>query len=114
MRRADSLRAPDPRAPLPIARYAGAYSDSLYGTLRVRVDSATSHARAPGLVLDFAPDVVADLVPLGGDAFRVVWRPGWMPPDVARFRIGADGRATDISIGEDAGGPSYARQAPNS
>ena len=120
VRRADSVRVRDSRPPLPLGRYAGAYSDSLYGALRIRVDSTTStgttsvglRRSAPRLVLDFAPDVFADLVPLGGDAFRVVWRPGWMTPDVARFRIGADGRATDVSIGEDSGSPSYARQLP--
>lgn len=104
VRLAEARRARDGRAPLPLARYAGAYADSLYGTVRVRADSG---ARA--LVLDFAPDVVADLQPLGADTFRVVWRPGWMPPDVAHFRVGTDGRAMDVMIGDDVGAPTYAR-----
>lgn len=112
-RRDDAIRARDARPSLPLPRYAGAYADSLYGRLQVRVDSARTNAgpARTGLVLDFAPDAAADLEPLGGDAFRLVWRAGWMPSDVARFRVGADGRAMDLMIGNDAGGPTYARVA---
>ncbi len=104
LRAAAVARPADARAPLPLARYVGSYADSLYGSLRVRPDSA-----ARSLVLEYAPDVIADLRPLGADTFRVVWRPGWMTPDVARFRIGPDGRAMDVLIGDDPGGPTYAR-----
>ncbi len=110
-RRADSLRVRDVRASLPLARYVSAYADSLYGTMRVRMDSAGRGGPAGGLVLEVAPGVVADLQPLGGDAFRAVWRTGWMTPDVVRFRVGADGRAVELSVGEDGGSPVYARVA---
>lgn len=106
--RADSARVRDPRPPLPLERYAGEYADSLYGRVRVRVDPGRTGRRA--LVAEVAREVLADLEPLGGDAFRIVYRAGWLAPEVARFRVGADGRSAAVTVGEDAGAPTYVRR----
>jgi CubicO group peptidase (beta-lactamase class C family) len=77
-RRADSVDAADERAlqakrvrgthpSLPLERYAGTYSDSLYGNATVRVENGH-------LVFAMAPKQVGDLEHWHFDTFRAIWR----------------------------------------
>ncbi|MDQ6737188.1 MAG: serine hydrolase, partial [Gemmatimonadota bacterium] len=77
-RRADSVSAADDRAlqakrarnthqSLPLERYAGSYSDSLYGPARVTVENGH-------LVFAMAPRQVGDMEHWHYDTFRTTWR----------------------------------------
>ena len=100
--RADSARARDPRPMRAAADYAGAYADPLYGRATVRAEGGR-------LVLALSRRAVADLEPLGGDAFRARWRETpWNPPAPVQFTPGADGRVRTLLVGGD-GGAAFAR-----
>jgi CubicO group peptidase (beta-lactamase class C family) len=64
-------RTPGTRPSLPLDAYTGTFSDSLFGDIRLDLDSGA-------LVLRYSPDYVADLEHWHHDTFRAVWRtPGF-------------------------------------
>ena len=63
----DAKRVKGTHPSLPLERYVGTYTDSLYGPATVRMEKGH-------LVLDVAPKVVGDLEHWQYDTFRVIWR----------------------------------------
>ncbi|HWU75972.1 MAG TPA: serine hydrolase, partial [Rhodanobacter sp.] len=81
-----NTHVPGTRALLPLADYAGTYSDKLDGKARVLID----HGH---LVLRLAnPDYTGDLEPWHGNTFRVTWRYKFYGTDYATFDVNALGK----------------------
>ncbi|MEO7501130.1 MAG: serine hydrolase [Gemmatimonadaceae bacterium] len=77
-------RVRDTKPSLPLARYAGAYSDSLYGRAEVRMENGH-------LVLALAPKQIGDLEHWHFDTFKVTWRDhrdGW---NLVTFALDTEG-----------------------
>ncbi len=81
---------------LGLARYAGTYVDSLYGTAHVTM--ANGH-----LVLELAPKLVGDLEHWHYDTFNVVWRDHRDGSNLVTFVLDADGQVDTMKA--DVGGP---------
>lgn len=95
-RDADARRVRGTRTSLPLTRYAGTYSDSLYGAAKVRVEGGH-------LVLDLSPKLVGDLSHWHYDTFRVTWRDHREGTNMVTFSLDADGQVEQMST--DIGGP---------
>jgi CubicO group peptidase (beta-lactamase class C family) len=63
----DAKRVKGTHPSLPLASYAGTYTDSLYGPAQVRLENGH-------LVLSMAPDQVGDMEHWHFDTFRATWR----------------------------------------
>jgi CubicO group peptidase (beta-lactamase class C family) len=77
-------RVPGTKPSLPLARYVGAYTDSLYGRAEVRMEKGH-------LVLALAPKQIGDLEHWHFDTFKVTWRDhrdGW---NLVTFALDTDG-----------------------
>ena len=78
-----ATRVANAKPPLPLADYAGSYSDKLDGNARI----ALEHGR---LVLRLGnPDFAGDLVPWHDNTFRVTWRYKFYGDDYATFDVDA-------------------------
>ncbi len=77
---------------LPLDRYAGTYTDSLYGTVTVRLDHGA-------LVLETNPLLTADLEPWNYDTFMARYRNQWQGEDLVTFQLDADGKVASIDLG---------------
>ena len=87
-------RVRDAKPPLPLADYAGTYTDKLDGTAHV----ALEHGH---LVLRLGnPDFTGDLEPWHGDTFRVTWRHRFYGDDYATFDVDALGKPARLSLAE--------------
>src|SRR5574341_94032 len=76
---------------LPLDRYAGTYTDSLYGDLTLRLEGGA-------LVAEVSPFLVADVEHWHYDVFRLRWRNRWVPPDFATFHVGPDGKVAEVDL----------------
>jgi CubicO group peptidase (beta-lactamase class C family) len=74
---------------LPLADYVGAYTDSLFGSVRIWLEGSS-------LVLERSPFLTADLSHWHYDVFRTVWRHRWLGDGLVTFRIGADGKVAAL------------------
>jgi CubicO group peptidase (beta-lactamase class C family) len=90
---ADAKRVVGTKPSLPLARYAGAYADSLYGTVAVRLERGR-------LVLTPSAFLAADLEHWNYDTFRVRYRNWWIEPATATFRLGPDGNVAALDLGD--------------
>lgn len=82
-RKLAATRVADSKPPLPLAGYAGTYSDKLDGTARI----ALEHGR---LVLHLGnPGFVGDLLPWHDNTFHVTWRYKFYGNDYATFDVDA-------------------------
>jgi CubicO group peptidase (beta-lactamase class C family) len=95
-READDKRVMGTHPSLPLARYAGTYADSLYGTAHVRVENGH-------LVLDIAPKMIGDMEHWHYDTFRVTWRDHRDGTNQVTFTLDPDGDIDTMST--DIGGP---------
>ncbi|MGH8147744.1 MAG: serine hydrolase [Rhodanobacteraceae bacterium] len=87
-----NTHAPDNKVPLPLADYAGTYSDKLDGGARVSIE----HGH---LVLRLGnPDFTGDLEPWHGNTFRVTWRYRFYGDDYATFDVDALNKPTQLSL----------------
>lgn len=77
---------------LPLDRYAGTYTDSLYGTATVRLDHGA-------LVLETNPLLTADLEPWNYDTFMAHYRNRWQGQALVTFQLDADGKVASIDLG---------------
>jgi CubicO group peptidase (beta-lactamase class C family) len=94
LRTIEARRAQNAPPSLPLASYAGTYTDSLNGDVTIAVENGT-------LMLRFHPTVTARLVPWQYDAFRVDWRaPSALssPASFATFMLDATGQPTEVRI----------------
>jgi hypothetical protein len=93
------------KAPLPLADYAGTYSDPFYGTARVGQEGGH-------LVLRFGnPQYVGDLQPWNGNTFRVRWRYRYHGDAYITFDVDALGKPTRLSVAQS---PAHYDRAPPS
>jgi CubicO group peptidase (beta-lactamase class C family) len=79
---------------LPLGRYAGVYSDSLYGTATVKLEGKK-------LAVDFGPLSAADLEHWHYDSFMAHWRDAYRGRQLMTFRLGDDGSVSGLAIGDD-------------
>ncbi len=94
-REKEAKRVRGTKPSLGLARYAGAYSDSLYGTARVTMQDGH-------LVLELAPKLVGDLEHWNYDTFKVVWRDHRDGTNLVTFALDADGQVDTMKT--DVGG----------
>lgn len=87
-----SAHATDTKVPLPLADYAGTYSDKLDGVARVSID----HGH---LILSLGnPDFIGDLEPWHDNTFRVIWRYRFYGDDYATFDVDALNKPVQFSL----------------
>jgi hypothetical protein len=87
----DPPRKAGTRPSLLMERYAGTYSDSLYGDLRVVAEPG-------GLVLYYSPDYVADLEHWHHDVYRATWRSTGFGSTFARFSVNKRGEVDSMTL----------------
>lgn len=78
---------------LPLARYAGVYRDSLYGSVTVRLEGRR-------LVLAPSEFLTADLEHWNYDTFRARYRNRWLGTSMVTFRLAEDGKPVALDLGE--------------
>jgi len=88
---------------LPLASYAGTYSDSLYGDVVITEDNGKLH-------LVFGPTWKADLEHYHFDSFRARFDTPVLPPVPVTFRIGGNGKVESVLM--DMAGVAEFRKAP--
>jgi len=76
---------------LALEKYAGTYTSELYGDVRVRVENGR-------LVLDYAPDYVADLRHWHHDTFRAQWRRPGFGRSFVTFSLDRDAEAERLEL----------------
>jgi hypothetical protein len=79
---------------LPLARYAGVYADSLYGTATVKMEGKK-------LVVSFGPLSAADLEHWHYDSFMAHWHDAYRGRQLVTFRLGEDGTVAGLAVGDD-------------
>jgi CubicO group peptidase (beta-lactamase class C family) len=99
-KRAEQQRVLGTRPSLPLEKYAGTYSDSLYGTREVTFENGV-------LRLRYSPTSAATLEHWQYDTFRARWDARWRGTQSLTFTIGPDGLPSRL----DMGGASYRRSA---
>jgi hypothetical protein len=92
---------------LALARYAGTYSDSLYGSAVVRVERGH-------LMLVPSDFLAADLEHWNYDTFRARYRNRWLETSLVTFRLDADGSASTLDLGDGKVLTRASREAPDS
>ena len=78
---------------LPLAAYAGTYSDPLYGTVTVKL--------VDGKLTVVDPMDPADLEHWNYDTFMLVHRKRWLGKDAVTFVFSSDGKVRGITPGGD-------------
>jgi CubicO group peptidase (beta-lactamase class C family) len=90
---ADAKRVLGTKPSLSLDRYAGAYADSLYGSVTVRLERGR-------LVLAPSAFLTADLEHWHYDTFRARYRNWWIEPSVVTFRLAPDGNVSAVDLGD--------------
>jgi len=85
-------RVPNTKPTLPLASYAGTYTEPLYGTLTVKV--------ADGKLVSADTLDPAELEHWNYDTFLLVHKKRWMGKDPLTFTFGADGKVNGVTPGE--------------
>jgi hypothetical protein len=93
-RQVDSAHVLGTSPSLPLARYAGVYADSLYGTAAVKLEGKK-------LVVSFGPLSVADLDHWHYDSFMAHWRDAYRGRQLMSFRLADDGTVAGLAVGDD-------------
>lgn len=91
LHQAEAQRVAGTKPSLALERYAGTYTDSLYGDMTVAVEQGKLVARV-------SPFLIADVEHWHYDVFRLVWRNRWVQPTLASFHLGADGNVADVDL----------------
>lgn len=102
--RAEGQRVAGTRPSLPLAAYAGTYTDSLYGDVVVKEEGGT-------LQLAFGPNWRGSLEHYHFDSFRVRFDTPVLPPVPVTFRIGANGKVEQVQL--DMAGIAEFRKVPD-
>ncbi len=90
-RELEAGRIPNTTPSLALAKYAGTYRSELYGDVRLRLENG-------GLVLDYAPDYVADLEHWHHDTFRAAWRRPGYGTDFVTFSLNRAAEAHEVAL----------------
>ena len=102
--RADSQRVPNTKPSLPLSAYAGTYSDSLYGDLKIREEGGK-------LALSYGPSWNGVLEHWHFDTFRVRFDTPVLPPVPVMFRLNAAGKVAEVEL--DMAGLATFRRVPD-
>ncbi len=84
----EGQRVPGTSPSLALAKYAGTYTDTLYGDLTLRNERS-------GLVLQYGP-TTADLAHWQYDTFRATWRPHRLGTAFVTFVLGPSGTVSEL------------------
>jgi CubicO group peptidase (beta-lactamase class C family) len=86
MKKAEAARAADSKPSLPLAKYAGVYTDAWYGPITIRTEGG-------GLVITFdhTPTMIGDLQPWQHDTFKAHWRDRLIEDAFVTFALNPDG-----------------------
>lgn len=84
-------RVANTKPSLPLASYAGTYTDSLYGDVVVKEDNGK-------LLLTFGPTWKAELEHYHFDSFRARFDTPVLPPVPVTFRIGPSGKVDEVQL----------------
>jgi hypothetical protein len=90
---AEAKRVRNTTASLAIAKYAGSYADSLYGSVRVLLQRGR-------LVLAPSAFLTADLEHWNYDTFRARYRNRWLGTSMVTFRLAPDGKVSAVDLGD--------------
>jgi CubicO group peptidase (beta-lactamase class C family) len=93
-RKIDAERVTGTRPSLPLARYAGVYSDSLYGTAAVTLNGGK-------LVARFNPLASVTLEHWHYDTFMAHWNKAYRGRQLVTFRLADDGTVSGLALGDD-------------
>lgn len=93
-RKIDAEHVTGTQPSLPLARYAGVYADSLYGTASVKLEGKK-------LVVSFGPLSAADLEHWHYDSFMAHWHDAYRGRQLMTFRLADDGSVAGLAIGDD-------------
>lgn len=93
-RQIDAAHVTGTQPSLPLARYAGMYADSLYGTATVKVEGSK-------LVVSFGPLSSADLEHWHYDSFMAHWHDAYRGRQLVSFRLADDGTVAGLAVGDD-------------
>jgi CubicO group peptidase (beta-lactamase class C family) len=93
-RQIDAAHVTGTEPSLPLARYAGVYADSLYGTATVKVEGKK-------LVVSFGPLSAADLEHWHYDSFMAHWHDAYRGRQLFTFRLADDGTVAGLALGDD-------------
>ncbi|HEU4993321.1 MAG TPA: serine hydrolase [Gemmatimonadaceae bacterium] len=91
-KRVEQQRITGTRPSLPLEKYAGTYTDSLYGTRVVMFENGN-------LRLRYSPTSAATLTHWQYDSFRARWDARWRGSQGATFVIGPDGLPARLEMG---------------
>ncbi len=92
-RAADAKRVKGTKPSLALARYAGTYADSLYGSVALRLEGGR-------LVLAPSAFLTADLEHWNYDTFRARYRTWWLKSSMVTFRLDPTGNVSAIDLGD--------------
>jgi CubicO group peptidase (beta-lactamase class C family) len=98
-RRAEARRIPGTHPSLPLDKYAGTYTDSLFGTTEIRFANGQLTARAGTLT--------GVMEPWQYDVFRVTWSDPFVDPTFVSFSLDPDGTVGEARL---VGGPQHYRR----
>jgi CubicO group peptidase (beta-lactamase class C family) len=93
-RQIDASHVTGTQPSLPLSRYAGVYTDSLYGTATVKLAGNK-------LGVSFGPLSAADLEPWHYDSFMAYWRDAYRGRQLVTFRLADDGTVAGLAVGDD-------------
>ena len=93
-RKIDAAHVTGTQPSLPLARYAGVYSDSLYGTATVTLNGGK-------LVARFNPLASVTLEHWHYDTFMAHWNKAYRGRQLVSFRLADDGTVSAFSMGDD-------------
>jgi CubicO group peptidase (beta-lactamase class C family) len=94
-RQIDASHVTGTQPSLPLARYAGVYTDSLYGTATVKLEGKK-------LAVSFGPLSAADLEHWHYDSFMAHWHDAYRGRQLVTFRLAEDGTVAGLVVGDDA------------
>jgi CubicO group peptidase (beta-lactamase class C family) len=87
----EAARVTGTRPSLDLERYAGVYTSDLFGEMRLSLDGNR-------LVIDYAPDYVADVEHWHHDTFRANWRRTGFGHAFVTFALDARGRIATMNV----------------
>jgi CubicO group peptidase (beta-lactamase class C family) len=93
-RQIDAAHVTGTQPSLPLSRYAGVYTDSLYGTANVKLEGKK-------LVVSFGPLAAADLDHWHYDTFMAHWHDAYRGRQLMTFRLADDGTVSGLAVGDD-------------
>lgn len=103
--RAEAQRVSKTKPSLPLAAYAGAYVDSLYGEIRVRADAGK-------LRIDRGPAFQGELEHWHFDTFQAKWSAQNVSRSLVTFRLNAAGKADELQT-DMGGSPQSFKRRPD-